>query len=104
MRKMVLLAISLAALLNQGCLAEGFVVLMVAQDARNRAALCESCKEDAARADRLAAAVPEWMELSRTSAGPTATADRVGHYSLVISLEGQPVSKCGAAPGYPAAR
>ena len=80
MRKRMLWAISFAALLNQGCWAGGFVAAIIAQEAVKRAAQCDSCKVDTARAERLAEAVPEWMEESRTSTGPTATAERTGHY------------------------
>ena len=94
MRK--LWVIAAAALFTQGCLPGAVFALVVVPGLVNRPEVCESCKEDVAEADRLADAVPKWMEESRALAGPTATADRTGHFSWEISLDGQPVSKCGA--------
>jgi len=96
MSKRILLVISFAALFTQGCVPAALFALVVAPSLANRPEPCESCKEESAAANRLADAVPRWMEESRVLAGPSATADRTGHFSWEISLDGQPISKCGA--------
>lgn len=90
------LAWAMAALFLQGCFPLGLFPLVVVPAMTNRPEVCESCKVEAAAADRLADAVPEWMEESRVRAGPSATADRTGYFSWEISLDGRPISKCGA--------
>lgn len=99
MGKTRLLVISFAALFTQGCFPGWLFAMVVAPGLANRPEVCESCKEESARADHLAEAIPAWMEESRALAGPTATADRTGHFSWEISLDGQPISKCGARAG-----
>ena len=74
----------------------GLFALVVVPALTNRHEVCESCKVEAAAAERLADAVPGWMEESRARAGPTATADRTGYFSWELSLDGRPISRCAA--------
>jgi hypothetical protein len=93
MRTLMLIA---AVVTLPACLPGGFFFLVSMPGVANRPEVCESCKVEGAAVDRLADAVPGWMEESRTRLGPTATVDRTGHFSWELSLEGRAVSKCGA--------
>ncbi len=89
--------IVVAALMLQGCLLPlGFFPLVVVPSITSRPEVCESCKVEAAEFERVADAIPTWMEESRVRAGPSATADRTGYFSWELSLDGRPVSQCGA--------
>ena len=99
MSKTMLGVFSLAALFTQGCNPVALALILTMTEAERPEVcdeVCESCKQEVAAADQVAGAVPVWMEESRALAGPTATADRTGHFSWEISLDGQPIFSCGA--------
>jgi len=99
MRKLKVGVVLVAALGAQGCIPAGVFALVVAPSLANRPEVCVPCREEAARADLMAAEVPRWMEVSRAAAGPTVTTERTGYFSWQLSVEGQPIARCGARAG-----
>ena len=95
---MRVLCIAIAAGLLQGCSAVSAVSLGLALTSVTVAPLgklrhhvdeedCENCEEAKVSADQLAEQIPEWMEHSRSKAGPTATVTRTGFFTWQLTVQ-----------------